>query len=187
MRNRLVNAMGLNAAAVTASPPKHSTLPYRSASSASTPYTQPPITPARPASQPNPDDADSNLSFGSFASSQNGPTPKRSKPRKAFKVPALQQPRASLGGLRSVKSVSRASAMKRQPLANMSPNRSPARATRSPARVAFKDVEGANGPMSTGARNALAEWSFDTDVLTSTPGKALGARYDELDESTADA
>ena len=185
MRNRLMSAMGLNHP-VAQSPPKQSTLPYRSASSASTPHTQVPNTPARETSQTEFDDQISNLSFGSGGSSQPGPTPKRAKPRKAFKVPALQQPRTSTG-FRSAKSALRgASAMKRPPLADMSANRSPVRAGRSPSKVTFKKMDVGVRPMSTDNRNALAEWSFTTDVLTSTPGIGLNNVQDELDESTAD-
>ena len=187
MRNRLMSAMGLNLP-VAQSPPKQSTLPYRSASSAGTPQTQVPRTPAREASQPDFEDEITNLSFGSAGSSQTGPTPKRAKPRKAFKVPSLQQPRLSAAH-RSTRSALRgasASVMKRQPLADMSANRSPVRAGRSPGKVAFKKVDVAYQPMSTDNRNALAEWSFTTDVLTSTPGIGLNKVQDELDESTAD-
>ncbi|GAB7337207.1 hypothetical protein MBLNU457_g2586t2 [Dothideomycetes sp. NU457] len=180
MRNRLMNAMGLNLGAAQ-SPPKHSSLPYRSASSADTPRTQPPTTPARGTSPTQGDE-----SLASAILSQNGSTPKRSKPR-AFKVPSLQQPRASMG-LRSAKSALRnGSAMKRQPMMDISTNRSPLRAGRSPSKVAFKTIVHEK-EMSTDNRNALAEWSFSTDVLTSTPGLGLKRveGFEDLDESTAD-
>jgi len=181
MRNRLMNAMGLNLG-VAQSPPKHSSLPYRSASSAGTPQTQPPTTPARGTSPTQGDE-----SLASAILSQNGSTPKRSKPR-AFKVPSLQQPRASMG-LRSAKSALRnGSALKRQPMMDISTNRSPMRAGRSPSKVAFKTMGHEKEMLSTDNRNALAEWSFSTDVLTSTPGLGLKRveGFEDLDESTAD-
>ena len=190
MRNRLMNAMGIGAAAEQ-SPPKQSTLPFRSASSAGTPYTQPLTTPGRLQTQIEPEEDLDEFSLGSATSSQHGPTPKRSKPRKPFKVPTVQQPLLTAGGLRSAKPLHRStSAPVRQPLADIPANKSPSRASRSPNKVAFAkhDAGGGGASLSTGGRNALAEWSFTTDVLSSTPGtRRLEMDYQMDDESTMDA
>ena len=58
-------------------------------------------------------------SFGSSASSRNGPTPKRSKPRRSFKTPFLQQPIINLG-FKSAKNTHGALPQtKRQPLKDL--------------------------------------------------------------------
>ena len=181
-----MNAMGLDTVA-RQSPTKHSALPYRSASSAGTPSTQPPTTPGHGLTQVGPEEDPDEYSFESGPSSLHGPTPKRSKPRKPFKVPTVQQPKLSTGQ-RSTKTLHRTtSAPVRQPLAVMSVNKSPSRPGRSPGKVAFRGVTSGDGLSSTDGRNALAEWSFTTDVLTSTPGIGLRKAEDDLlDESTMD-
>lgn len=66
-----------------------------------------------------------NASFGSSGSqsSQNGPTPKRSKPRPIFKFPTMQMPYAQKPVLASRSVSKKLSPMKRSALRQLSPNR----------------------------------------------------------------
>ena len=195
MRNRLMNAMGLGG--MMAPPPepalKSSVLPVRSASTASatpraTAPSQMPYTPA-PGSQQSgvdDDDDDPNSTFMSDASVDNGPTPKRARPRPSLKTVSTQEKRTSIAP-RSARSIMRSrSAIKRQPLQDMPTNRSSARHAKSPSKVAFHDDH--EFGVSTAERREVEDWSFSADcIMTGTPG--IGLRHGEdggPDDSTAD-
>lgn len=195
MRNRLMNAMGLGG--MMAPPPepalKSSVLPVRSASTASatpraTAPSQMPYTPA-PGSQQSgvdDDDDDPNSTFMSDASVDNGPTPKRARPRPSAKTVCTQEKRTSIAP-RSARSIMRSrSAIKRQPLQDMPTNRSSARHAKPPSKVAFHDDH--EFGVSTAERREVEDWSFSADcIMTGTPG--IGLRHGEgggLDDSTAD-
>lgn len=115
-----------------------------------------------------------NRSFDSNASSKSGPTPKRAKPRKPFKVPALQLPQ-QIAGTRTTKLASgRSSAVKRSALMNVSVGRS----NQSPIRrnaLCFDnfDQENADGKGLTKKKSGspdTADISFDGGgMFTSTP------------------
>ena len=103
-----------------------------------------------------------NRSFGSSASSKSGPTPKRAKPRKPFKVPTLQLPQR-IAGTRTTQSASgRSSAVNRLALMNVSVGRS----NQSPIR-----------------RNALGFDNFDQE---NAGGKGLTKKKSGLPDTTAD-
>lgn len=116
-----------------------------------------------------------NRSFDSNASSKSGPTPKRAKPRKPFKVPTLQLPQR-IAGTRTIQSASgRSSAVNRLALMNVSLGRS----NQSPIRrnaLGFDnfDQENAHGKGLTkkksGSPDTIADISFDRGgMFTSTP------------------
>lgn len=195
MRNRLMNAMGITG--LMAPPPepasKPSVLPVRSASTTSaTPRTslpsQVPFTPA-PGSQHTDDEAEDepNSTFMSDVSADNGPTPKRARPRPSMKVASTQEKRTSIAP-RSARTIMRTrSAIKRQPLQDMPTNRSPVRHARSPSKVAFNDLQSHGFGVGTADRRELEDWSFSADcIMTGTPGVGLKDGETVLDESTAD-
>ncbi|KAI5211868.1 hypothetical protein AUEXF2481DRAFT_26781 [Aureobasidium subglaciale EXF-2481] len=194
MRNRLMNAMGLTGMmAPPPEPAKSSVLPVRSASTnEATPRTslasQMPFTPA-PGTQHSDDDLEDeepNSTFMSDASVDNGPTPKRARPRPSLKQTATQEKRTSIAP-RSARAIMRTkSAIKRQPLQDMPTNRSPVRA-RSPSKVAFHDLQNHSFGVATAERRELEDWSFSADhVMTGTPGAGLNNKGENgLDESTA--
>jgi predicted nucleic acid-binding Zn-ribbon protein len=196
MRNRLMNAMGLTG--MMAPPPeptvKSSVLPVRSASTnSSTPRTalpsQVPFTPAAYAQQSDDEqeDEEPNSTFMSDVSADNGPTPKRARPRPSLKPVATQEKRTSMAP-RSARAMMRTkSAIKRQPLQDMPTNRSPVRA-RSPSKVAFHDLQNHGIGINTAERRELEDWSFSADhVMTGTPGIGLNDKgEDVLDASTTD-
>ncbi|KAI5201366.1 hypothetical protein E4T39_05197 [Aureobasidium subglaciale] len=196
MRNRLMNAMGLTG--MMAPPPeptaRSSVLPVRSASTnEATPRTslasQMPFTPA-PGTQHSDDDLEDeepNSTFMSDASVDNGPTPKRARPRQSTKPVSTQEKRSSIAP-RSARAIMRTkSAIKRQPLQDMPTNRSPVRA-RSPSKVAFHDLENLGFGVTTAERRELEDWSFSADhVMTGTPGAGLHNKGEnDFDQSTAD-
>ncbi|KAF4549297.1 Hypothetical protein D9617_22g066420 [Elsinoe fawcettii] len=173
MRNRLMSAMGLGGKIA-------STLPIRSVSSSGILTTQLAKTPAR-YQMDGADEMDT--SFDASVSSQQEPTPKRSKPRKAFKVPTLA-PAAIESTRKSARSSRFGRIVDRQPLSESTPNLSPQR-KRSPNKVMSKDLEEESAPMNDNDLQILDGWSFtDTDIVASTPGVALGADLDG--ETTVD-
>ncbi|KAI4855784.1 hypothetical protein E4T45_02767 [Aureobasidium sp. EXF-8846] len=187
MRNRLMNAMGLTG--MMAPPPeptvKSSVLPVRSVSTnSSTPRTalpsQVPFTPAAYAQQSGDEHEDEEPN-------NNGPTPKRARPRPSLKPASTQEKRTSLAP-RSARAMMRTkSAIKRQPLQDMPTNRSPVRA-RSPSKVAFHDLQNQGFGINTAERRELEDWSFSADhVMTGTPGIGLNDKAEDiLDASTTD-
>jgi predicted nucleic acid-binding Zn-ribbon protein len=196
MRNRLMNAMGLTG--MIAPPPdaiaRSSVLPMRSASTNSaTPRTslpsQVPFTPApetqRLDGEAEDDQADD--TFMSDASVDNGPTPKRARPRVSLMPANTQEKRTSVAP-RSARTILRTrSAIKRQPLQDMPANRSPVQRAKSPSKVAFHNLQDQGFEVGTADRQDIEEWSFSADMMTGTPGTGRrdGGR-DGLDESTAD-
>jgi predicted nucleic acid-binding Zn-ribbon protein len=196
MRNRLMNAMGLSGMMAPPQEPvvRSSVLPVRSASTnLSTPRTalpsQVPFTPA-PGAQHSDDeheDEEPNSTFMSDASADNGPTPKRARPRPSLRPASTQEKRTSIAP-RSARAMMRTkSAIKRQPLQDMPTNRSPVRA-RSPSKVAFHDIQNHGFGINTAERRELEDWSFSADhIMTGTPGVGLGDRAENgLDASTTD-
>lgn len=196
MRNRLMNAMGLTGMMAPPQEPvvRSSVLPVRSASTnSSTPRTalpsQVPFTPA-PGAQHSDDeqeDEEPNSTFMSDASADNGPTPKRARPRPSLRPASTQEKRTSMAP-RSARAMMRTkSAVKRQPLQDMPTNRSPVR-VRSPSKVAFHDVHNHGFGFNTAERRELEDWSFSADhIMTGTPGVGLGDKpEDGLDASTTD-
>ncbi|KAK6003096.1 hypothetical protein QM012_000941 [Aureobasidium pullulans] len=196
MRNRLMNAMGLTGMMAPPQEPvlRSSVLPVRSASTnSSTPRTalpsQVPFTPA-PGTQRSDDeheDEDPNSTFMSDASVDNGPTPKRARPRPSLKQASTQEKRTSIAP-RSARAMMRTkSAIKRQPLQDMPTNRSPVRA-RSPSKVAFHDVQNHGFGINTAGRREMEDWSFSADhIMTGTPGVGLSDKAEDgLDASTTD-
>lgn len=196
MRNRLMNAMGLTGMMAPPQEPvvRSSVLPVRSASTnSSTPRTalpsQVPFTPA-PGAQRSDDeheDEELNSTFMSDASADNGPTPKRARPRPSLRPASTQEKRTSIAP-RSARAMMRTkSAIKRQPLQDMPTNRSPVRA-RSPSKVAFHDIQNHGFGINTAERQELEDWSFSADhIMTGTPGVGLGDRAENgLDASTTD-
>ncbi|KAI4746403.1 hypothetical protein E4T50_03294 [Aureobasidium sp. EXF-12298] len=196
MRNRLMNAMGLSGMMAPPQEPvvRSSVLPVRSASTnSSTPRTalpsQVPFTPA-PGAQHSDDeheDEEPNSTFMSDASADNGPTPKRARPRPSLRPASTQEKRTSIAP-RSARAMMRTkSAIKRQPLQDMPTNRSPVRA-RSPSKVAFHDIQNHGFGIHTAERRELEDWSFSADhIMTGTPGAGLGDRAENgLDASTTD-
>ncbi|KAI4731286.1 hypothetical protein E4T49_00889 [Aureobasidium sp. EXF-10728] len=196
MRNRLMNAMGLTGMMAPPQEPvvKSSVLPVRSASTnSSTPRTglpsQVPFTPAAGAQHSDDEHEDEapNSTFMSDASADNGPTPKRARPRPSLKPASTQEKRTSMAP-RSARAMMRTkSAIKRQPLQDMPTNRSPVRA-RSPSKVAFHDLQNHGFGINTAERRELEDWSFSADhIMTGTPGVGLSdKREDGLDASTTD-
>jgi predicted nucleic acid-binding Zn-ribbon protein len=191
MRNRLMNAMGLTG--MMAPPPeptvKSSVLPVRSASTnSSTPQTAlPSQVPFTPAPYAQHSDEEPNSTFMSDVSADNGPTPKRARPRLSLKPSNTQEKRTSLAP-RSARAMMRTkSAIKRQPLQDMPTNQSPVRA-RSPSKVAFHDIQNHGFGINTAERRELEDWSFSADhVMTGTPGIGLNDKgEDALDASTTD-
>lgn len=193
MRNRLMNAMGLAGAMPAAMPAtiqepstKSSNLPYRSVSTMATPKLSSQHFLSTPAHVEEDDDEDqANDSYDEDALSDHGPTPKRAKPRQSLGRTSAQQPPRSIGR-RSVKSVLRTrSAGTRQPLLDLDINRSPVKGTKSPSKVAFKDIEKDGLRISTAERIDLEEWSFSgADIVTGTPGIGLNDGMDCLDEES---
>lgn len=146
MRSNLMAAMGLGPSAGLAT---QASLPHRTrTSSARTQqYHQSQLDPSPPTplSGHSVDGplGDGWASFGSNASSghsRSGPTPKRAKPRKLFKAPSPAKPRLSISA-RVGRGTSDRTATKRQPLQNMSANRSPRRsAPKTPSKAAWNDA-----------------------------------------------
>ncbi|KAF2150118.1 hypothetical protein K461DRAFT_40233 [Myriangium duriaei CBS 260.36] len=134
MRNRLMSAMGIANAAPEPEVPQ-STLPIRSASSAETPKANT----LRASAMEQ--EFESEMMDDSFASAdldRTEPTPKRTRPRRAFRVPSLHQPREA-SSRRAVRSSYSTSIIGgRVPLSEASVNLSPVRKT--PGKVTFKDV-----------------------------------------------
>lgn len=196
MRNQLINVIGLAGAMPAAMPAtiqepstKSSTLPYRSVSTMATPRPLSQHFLSTPAHVGDDDDEEqANDSYDSDALSNHGPTPKRAKPRQSLGRTSTQHPPRSIER-RSVKSVLRTrSAGTRQPLLDLDINRSPVKGTKSPSKVAFKDIDKDGLGISTAERIDLEEWSFSgADIVTGTPGIGLNDEMDCLDEeSTAD-
>ena len=103
----------------------------------------------------------------------------------------MNQQRQGVGS-RSVKTVLRQkSATKRAPLLDLDINRSPTKLTKSPSKVAFKEIQAGNvGTISTAEKRDMEDWSFsNVDILAGTPGFGLAVK-DQMDyleeESTAD-
>ncbi|KAJ9641493.1 hypothetical protein H2199_005463 [Coniosporium tulheliwenetii] len=130
IRKNMLNALGIReevAAALAQAPatkmdhgqPPRTRAPQRKShpgaiSQARHAFDEDPLDTAEPA-------MDANRSFESV-SSKSGPTPKRAKPRKSFKVPTLQQPRLSVFP-QSTKSVRSKPVLGRQPLIDVSAGR----------------------------------------------------------------
>ena len=135
-----------------------------------------------------------NVSFNSSDSSRSGPTPKRAKHRRSFKIPTMHTPRTQKGGM-AIKSRSRMiSSPSRKILAESSRgNQSPNRRHTTVGFVLADDENDHDGKTDKERRGylySLAQGSFDMDGLfTSTPftprisqGRVL--RRDELEEDT---
>jgi len=158
-----------------------STLPIRSASSrAVTPAARHPVTPGTRAIQsPSPTD----VMLDTSPDSQHEPTPKRTKPRRSFQVPA-QRPAQDTSGRKSVRSIVRpTTAPPRQPLSETSVNLSPRRQSPqkgSPVKVGFKETRSAS---CADGEEMMDTWSF-VGTVEGTPGAALGQTFD--DETTVD-
>ncbi|GAM90358.1 hypothetical protein ANO11243_084010 [Dothideomycetidae sp. 11243] len=176
MRTRLMSAMGLGIAAPQLETVQ-STLPIRSASSGET-------------SRPTPRQssvAEQESAFEALDGTSDQPrqgSPKRAKPRKAFKVPALYQHRENMSSSRRSSRLSRAGELlaHRVPLSESSVNLSPIRKT--PGKVAFKDMQH-QGTLAAEQDLKLVEgWSFSTDIMTGTPGAGLGLSGE--DDSTVE-
>lgn len=194
MRDRLMSAMGLARAAASATP-KQSTLAIRSASSGVSAVSQSPTTPSHYGTEVPWTAEMVPETARSLKAAQRGSTPRRSRTRRAFKVPRLQHTRSSAMAASSLR---HQRSPQREPLEELDVNRSPSRPTRSVGKVAFNMGGTATDVVSTAGRNALAEWSFTTDVITSTPGigneggmkhvQVHGMEHlDEHELSTADA
>jgi chromosome segregation ATPase len=143
------------------------------------------------------DTAMENVAEGSFASSgqesQNGSTPKRQKPRPAFKVPTMQTPFNQRPALASRSTSKKLSPVKRSALRQMSPNRR--HTTVGFAGVSETEDQGQlQDPTSTGKRRGslrgASQEDFDMDDFLAgtpfTPGAfASGTgRLPEDDEAT---
>lgn len=117
-----------------------------------------------------------NVSFNSSSSSKSGPTPKRSRPRKSFKVPTMRTPRSNKNISATKLALSKhQSPVKRQALADVSTrhNQSP---NRRHTTVGFNlpDVENLNVNEKVrerrGSFQTVTEGSFGASGLfTSTP------------------
>ncbi|PNS15991.1 hypothetical protein CAC42_4392 [Sphaceloma murrayae] len=178
MRNRLMSAMGIGQPGPSLDTVQ-STLPIRSASSASMLAARMHKTPVR---MPLDGTDDTDASFESEISSQQEPTPKRTKPRKSFKIPTLL-PTNETSVRRSSRPARTAKYSDRQPLAETTTNRSPQRCG-SPARIMFGDAPHKQAETRDPDLEVLDGWSFTTDVITSTPG--VGLRPGIGDETTVD-
>lgn len=194
MRNRLMSAMGLGSAMLQPVDPI-ANRSHRSSSSAgltrSSTHSQDPTTPAKQIQYSEAADETFNQSFASNVSSHNGPTPKRSKPRKFFKVPATAQPRTSIGPRSARSSVTARSALKRKPLNDVDTNHSPVLGGRSPSKVTFEESQSRRRLMGTATQQEFEDLSFTAScIITGTPGIGLDRThdYDGLGEDeTADA
>lgn len=137
-----------------------------------------------------------NRSFGSSASSKNGPTPKRTKPRKSFKIPTIHQPRLNAGATTSRSPQKGGSALRRPPLTDVSlgrGNASPTRRNHGITGKANKQSLTQKGldDLELKPPGEAEDVSFDASgIFTSTPAtpQAVAAQNSQkiYDETTAD-
>ncbi|TKA65761.1 hypothetical protein B0A49_10795 [Cryomyces minteri] len=124
-------------------------------------------------------------------SSRNEPTPKRAKPRRSFRVPAMQQSRLSTGPRQTVPSHVTRSVSKRTPLKDVDANRSPLRRQHvSPSQANHKEqIDSVAEQVGTADREAMEDMSFnESGLFTSTPATPRPAQLrkaqDIYDETT---
>ncbi|KAK5159645.1 hypothetical protein LTR04_004940 [Oleoguttula sp. CCFEE 6159] len=118
-------------------------------------------------------------------SSRNEPTPKRAKPCRSFRVPAMQQSRLSTGPRQTVPSHVTRSVSKRTPLKDVDANQSPLRRQHiSASQANHKErIDSVAEQVGTADREAMEDMSFnESGLFTSTPATPRPAQLREAQD-----